>query len=33
MIAKLIITASEYEVEAVMLRKVIRAEPAAKYET
>jgi hypothetical protein len=30
---KLMITASEYEVAAVRLRKVINADPAAKYET
>jgi hypothetical protein len=30
MMQKLIITASEYEVDAVKLRNVIKAEPAAK---
>jgi hypothetical protein len=33
MMEKLMITASEYEVEAVKFRNVIKAEPAAKYET
>ena len=32
-IEKLMITASEYEVAAVKFLKVIKAEPAAKYET
>jgi hypothetical protein len=33
MMEKLMMTASEYEVAAVKFRSVIKAEPAAKYET